>query len=139
MKRFNKKVVVVTGASRGIGQAICVAFAQEGAMVAGVARGELAETGAAVKAAGGKFLGINADLSQGTQKAAAGLVAQVLKEAGRVDALVNNAGVIRRAPAADFSEADWNEVLRDEFVRAVFSLSGRGEMVARRRTRKIVR
>ena len=112
MKRFNKKVVIVTGASRGIGQAICVAFAREGASVAGVARSDLAETGAAVKAAGGKFLGFNTDLCRGTQKEAAGLVAQILKEIGRVDALVNNAGIIRRAPAADFSEADWNEVLR---------------------------
>ncbi len=112
MKRFNEKVVIVTGASRGIGQAVCVAFAREGATVAGVARSDLVETGAAVKAAGGRFLGFNSDLSQGTQKETAGLVAQILKETGRVDALVNNAGIIRRARAVDFSEADWNEVLR---------------------------
>jgi 2-deoxy-D-gluconate 3-dehydrogenase len=112
MKKFQDKVVIVTGASRGIGQAICAAFAREGATVAGVARGDLTETGKLVKAAGGEFLGINLDLSQGTQKEAAGLVAQVLKKTGRLDALVNNAGIIRRAPAVDFSETDWNEVLR---------------------------
>ena len=50
MKRFEHKVVVVTGASRGIGRAIGVAFAQTGATVVGVARGDLAETGAAVAA-----------------------------------------------------------------------------------------
>ena len=44
MKRFNEKVVIVTGASRGIGQAVCVAFAREGATVAGVARSDLVET-----------------------------------------------------------------------------------------------
>jgi 2-deoxy-D-gluconate 3-dehydrogenase len=112
MKKFQNKVVIVTGASRGIGQAICVAFAREGATVAGVARSNLTETGAVVKAAGGKFFGFNSDLSQGTQKEAAGLVAQILKETGRVDALVNNAGIVRRTPAVDFSEADWNEILR---------------------------
>ena len=112
MRKFQDKVVIVTGASRGIGQAICVSFAKEGATIAGVARSDLAETGAAVKAAGGKFVGIKADLSQGTQTEAADLVAQVLKEPGRIDVLVNNAGIIRRAPAVDFSETDWNEVLR---------------------------
>jgi len=112
MKRFNKKVVIVTGASRGIGQAICVAFAREGAKVVGVARSDLAETGSQVKAAGGEFVAANADLSKGTQKEAADLIAGILQKAGRIDALVNNAGIIRRAPAVDFSEKDWNEVLQ---------------------------
>jgi 2-dehydro-3-deoxy-D-gluconate 5-dehydrogenase len=110
--RFKNKVVAVTGASRGIGRAICIAFAKEGATVIGVARSDLAETGVAVKAAGGTFLGFDFDLSQGAQKEAAGLVGRILKVTGQIDVLVNNAGIIRRAPAVDFSEADWNEVLR---------------------------
>lgn len=110
MARFKNKVVVVTGASRGIGRAICAAFAGEGATVAGVARGNLDET--AARCAGEKFLPFNADLSAGTQKAAANLTSEIVSRAGRIDALVNNAGIIRRAPAVDFSEADWNEVLR---------------------------
>jgi 2-deoxy-D-gluconate 3-dehydrogenase len=112
MNKFQNKVVIVTGASRGIGQAICAAFGREGAKVVGVARSDLAETGAQVKTAGGEFVAVNADLSKGTQKEAADLVAQILQKSGRIDALVNNAGIIRRAPAVDFSEADWNEVLR---------------------------
>ena len=60
--RFQNKVIVVTGASRGIGQAICVAFAKEQATVVGVARSDLADTGAKVTAAGGKFIAANADL-----------------------------------------------------------------------------
>ncbi len=112
MKRFENKVVVVTGASRGIGQAICAAFAREGALVAGVARSDLAETGGKVTAAGGTFMAVKADLATGSQSEAAGLIAGILKETGRVDALINNAGIIRRAPAVDFSEADWNAVLQ---------------------------
>lgn len=110
--RFKNKVVIVTGASRGIGQAICVAFAKEGATVIGVARSDLAETANEVKKSGGEFVAFNADLSKGTQKEAADLVAQILQKTGRIDALVNNAGIIRRAPAVDFSEKDWNEVLQ---------------------------
>jgi len=111
-KRFTNKVVIVTGASRGIGQGICIAFGREGATIAGVARSNLTETAAQVKAAGGKFVAVNADLSKGTQKAAADLIGKILEKTQRLDALVNNAGIIRRAPAVDFAEADWNEVLR---------------------------
>ncbi|HVU08778.1 MAG TPA: SDR family NAD(P)-dependent oxidoreductase [Verrucomicrobiae bacterium] len=109
--RFKNKVAVVTGASRGIGQAICVAFAREGATVVGVARSDLAKTESKVKSAGGEFVAANADLSKGTQRESANLISQILQRAGRIDALVNNAGIIRRAPAKDFSETDWNEVL----------------------------
>jgi 2-deoxy-D-gluconate 3-dehydrogenase len=112
VKLFTDKVIVVTGASRGIGQAICVAFGQQGATVVGTARSDLADTGEKVKSAGGKFVAVNADLSQGTQAEAQALVAQILAQTVRIDGLVNNAGIIRRAPAVDFSEADWNDVLR---------------------------
>jgi 2-dehydro-3-deoxy-D-gluconate 5-dehydrogenase len=110
--KFKNKVAIVTGASRGIGQDICVAFAKEGAKVVGVARSDLAETENAVKKSGGEFVAANADLSKGTQKEAADLISQILQKTGRIDALVNNAGIIRRAPAVDFSEKDWNEVLQ---------------------------
>jgi 2-deoxy-D-gluconate 3-dehydrogenase len=109
VKRFENKVVVVTGASRGIGQAICAAFACEGAKVIGVARGDLSDTAAKCS---GQFIPINAGLSTGTQKAATDLISEILKQTGRIDALINNAGIIRRAPTVDFSEADWNDVLR---------------------------
>src|ERR1039458_5826853 len=62
--RFQNKVAIVTGASRGIGQAIAIAFAREGAKVVGVARGDLSETGAKVKEAGGGFVAANADLGK---------------------------------------------------------------------------
>jgi 2-deoxy-D-gluconate 3-dehydrogenase len=110
--RFKNKVAVVTGASRGIGQAICAVFAREGARVVGVARSDLAETEKEVQKSNGDFVAVNADLSSGTQKESADLVSQILQTTGRIDALVNNAGIIRRAPAVDFSEKDWNEVLQ---------------------------
>ncbi len=124
MKRFSNKVVVVTGASRGIGQAICAAFAKEGARVAGVARGDLKET---ADKCGSQFIALNADLSAGTQKSAADLISDVVKQTGRLDVLINNAGIIRRAPAVDFSEADWNEVLRTNLSAPFFLCQAAGK------------
>ena len=126
-KRFENKVVVVTGASRGIGQAICVAFAKEAATVVGVARSDLAETGAVVKAAGGMFVAHNADLGTGTQKESADVIAQILAKTGKIDALVNNAGIIRRAPAKDFSEADWNAVIATNLNSPFFLMQAVGK------------
>ena len=111
MKRFENKVVVVTGASRGIGRAICVAFAREGATVVGVARSDLTATGAAVESAGGRFVDHNADLGAGSQAESARVISEILAGNGKIDVLLNNAGIIRRAPAKDFSEADWKAVI----------------------------
>lgn len=112
MSRFHNQVFIVSGASRGIGQSVCVRLGRDGATVVGVARSDLADTGAKVSAAGGRFLAANADLSQSTQAETKQLVAQILQKVGRIDGLVNNAGIIRRAPAVDFLEAEWNEVVR---------------------------
>ena len=120
MKVFQDKVVLVTGASRGIGQAVCAAFAREGAVVVGVARGDLQATARAVAEAGGRFEPVHADLGTGTSRACTDLVGQALSRAGRLDVLVNNAGIIRRAPAVDFSESDWNEVLSTNLTAPFF-------------------
>jgi 2-dehydro-3-deoxy-D-gluconate 5-dehydrogenase len=111
-KRFTDKVVIVTGASRGIGQAIALAFASEGANTIGVSSGDQSETAKQAASQSLKFTALTADFSQLTQNGAAVLIAQVVRLAGRVDALVNNAGIIRRAPAVDFPEADWNAVIQ---------------------------
>lgn len=125
--RFKNKVVVVTGASRGIGQAVCVAFAKEGATVVGVARSDLVETGDKVKAAGGTFVANNADLGAGTQKESADVIAQILTKTGQIDTLINNAGIIRRAPAKDFSEADWNAVIATNLNSPFFLMQAAGK------------
>ena len=125
--KFKNKVAVVTGASRGIGQAICVAFASEGATVVGIARSDLAETGDKVKSAGGTFVAHNADLGTGTQKESHAVIAQILARTGQIDVLVNNAGIIRRAPAKDFSEADWNAVLATNLNSPFFLMQAVGK------------
>jgi len=111
-KRFENKTAIVTGASRGIGQAIALAFAREGAHAVSVDIGDQSETGAKAKALGAKFNAYTEDLGKLTQKGAAEFVAKVVKDCGRVDVLINCAGIIKRAPIVDHPEADWNAVLQ---------------------------
>jgi 2-deoxy-D-gluconate 3-dehydrogenase len=112
MKRFENKTAVVTGASRGLGQAIVLAFAREGAHVVGLGVSDNRDTADKVAALGAKFTSIHADLAQLTQAGARDLISQITTAAGRVDVLVNNAGIIRRHPAAEFPEEDWNTVIQ---------------------------
>src|SRR5687768_11541538 len=109
MNRFEGKVVVVTGASRGIGGSIAVGFAREGAQVVGIARSDQSEVAGE---AGKKYHAMPFDLASASADALGSLVAGIVQRFGRIDVLVNNAGIIRRAPAIDFSEKDWDDVIR---------------------------
>ncbi len=112
MKRFENQVAVITGASRGIGQAIALAFAREGAHVVALGVSDYADTMARIAAFGGTLTPIRADFAKLDQAAARQVVADILAAAGRLDILVNNSGIIRRTPAVDFSESDWHEVMQ---------------------------
>jgi len=111
MKKFTDKVAIVTGASRGIGQAIALAFAREGAHIVSVDVGDQSDTAAKAQALGAKCHTYVEDLSKLTQKRATEFIGMIVKEAGRVDILVNCAGVIKRAPIVDHPESDWNLVI----------------------------
>ena len=113
------KRIIVTGANTGIGQGICIAAAKAGGAVIGVGRSAMDETEALVKAEGGTFAAVACDL--GDHAAASAMLEGVWETAGQVDGLVNNAGVIRRADAVDFSETDWNEVM-DVNLKSLFFL-----------------
>lgn len=113
------QVALVTGANGGLGQAIAVALAQAGADIVSVSRRTAVETRAQVKALGRRFVGIEADLS--SIKPIAAVVERTRGEAGGLNILVNNAGIIRRADSVDFSEADWDAVI-DTNLKSVFFL-----------------
>jgi 2-deoxy-D-gluconate 3-dehydrogenase len=114
------KRIVVTGANTGIGQGIAVAVAKAGGAVIGVGRSSMDETEALVTAAGGSFAPIERDLSD--HVAARTMLEGVWEAAGPIDGLVNNAGIIRRADAVDFSETDWDDVM-DVNLKSLFFLS----------------
>jgi len=119
--KLNDKVALVTGANRGLGQAMAIGLAEAGASVIGVSRGESAdETRQAIEATGQSYHHIAADLSTLNAEGCANLINQAIKRHGRLDILVNNAGIIRRTPALDFSETDWDDVLQVNLKAAFF-------------------
>ncbi len=118
--RLDGRCAIVTGASRGLGQAMAVALAEAGADVAGVATTDTGQTKARVEATGRRFAAIAQDLR--APDAAGHVVAAAVAALGRVDILVNNAGTIRRADAIDFTEADWDDVV-DLNLKSVFFLA----------------
>ncbi|BDG36115.1 MULTISPECIES: 2-dehydro-3-deoxy-D-gluconate 5-dehydrogenase KduD [Anoxybacillaceae] len=104
------KIAIVTGASRGLGQGMAIGLAEAGADIIGVGVSNMEGTKTEVEKLGRKFYGISLDLSQ--PDAAYRLVEEVFRLVDRVNILVNNAGIIRREQAENFSDKDWEEVIR---------------------------
>jgi 3-oxoacyl-[acyl-carrier protein] reductase len=111
MSRLEGRIALVTGASQGIGRACALALAQAGATVALVARNEakLAEVAAEIEAAGGKAAAFALDVAS-EESIKAGAKA-VLERFGKVEILVNNAGITRDGLVLRMKRADWDDVL----------------------------
>ena len=111
MSQLANQIAVVTGAGRGIGRAIALKFAAEGADVVCVSRtAENSEKVAnEIRALGRKAWAYAVDVADCAAVAAA--AEKILAEAGKVDILVNNAGVTRDGLLMRMSEADWDTVL----------------------------
>ncbi len=111
MKQLENQIAVVTGAGRGIGRAIALKFAAEGADVACISRtAENAEkTAVELRALGRKAWAHALDVADATAVASA--AKKILAECGRVDILVNNAGVTRDGLIVRMSDGDWDAVL----------------------------
>jgi len=111
MNELAQQVAVVTGAGRGIGQAIALQLAAAGADIAGVdlQPESCAETVAKVQALGRRAWAFGANVADAASVTAA--AEQILAAAGKVDILVNNAGITRDGLLMRMSEADWDAVL----------------------------
>ena len=110
--RLQGKTAVVTGAGTGIGQAIALAFAKEGASVVVdyVGNDSVAEeTLNKISALGGKFLGVEADVSNLDQVNR--LFQQTLTAFGRLDILVNNAGIEKKIAFVDYPLDEWQKIV----------------------------
>jgi 2-dehydro-3-deoxy-D-gluconate 5-dehydrogenase len=118
--RLDGKVALVTGAAAGIGAAIAEALAEAGADVACHGNTRPADaTAALVKAQNRKGAALSGDLAD--RATPARLVGEVLERFGRIDILINNAGIIRRTPAVDHTDDDWDAVINVNLT-SVFSL-----------------
>jgi NAD(P)-dependent dehydrogenase (short-subunit alcohol dehydrogenase family) len=112
MASLADRVAIVTGAGRGIGQATAMALARAGAHVAvvDIDAGAAKAVADAIGALGRRSLALDADV--GDVAAVDRMTERVVATFGRIDVLVNNAGVTRRAYIMDLTEADWDRIMR---------------------------
>jgi len=111
-KRLEGRIAVVTGGGRGLGRAICMALAAEGAtlVVVGRSSGPISEVASSIVAAGGKAAeAIATDV--GTEASVNALFEQVVARHGRIDVLVNSAGTIVRRPAVETTAVEWQQTI----------------------------
>lgn len=113
------RVAMVTGCNKGLGQGIALALAEAGADIVGVSRQPADDTRQQVEAIGKRFYSVEAELGHHSPTE---IVNQAIAHAGKLDILINNAGMIRRAPAIEFSEDDWDSVI-DVNLKAAFFLA----------------
>ena len=118
-KKLDGKVAVITGASKGLGKAMALALAAEGAQIALVSRNieQLNEVGRAVKNAGGEARVFQADVAEEEQVRK--LERDVTGAFGKAHILINNAGINVRKPIVEFTLEEWNRVMNTN-VTSVF-------------------
>lgn len=119
--RLDGKVAIVTGGNTGLGQAYAVALAKAGAdLVIPTFDNNWDETRELIEKEGKKVLFVQGDLTKKEDRAK--VIDATMKEFGKIDVLINNAGTIRRTPLLEYKEEDWNAVM-DINLNAVYFLS----------------
>ena len=139
LDKFNLagKVAIVTGASRGLGAGMAIGLAEAGAdLVVVASSARLQETVEKIKALGRRCLGIQADLID--TKVIPQIIDATLKEYGRIDILINCAGIIRRAPAIEFSEKDWDDVIQINQKATFFLCQAAAKEMVKQKKGKII-
>jgi len=136
--RLKDKVAVVTGAASGIGRAIAMRFAAEGALaiVADVDQDGMAQTVREIEAAGGRARGWLADVTD--QRAIRDFLEELVGSTGRIDILVNNAGITRYRPFGAIVEDDWDAVVAVDLKGVFYCSQAAAPYMVRQQYGKIV-
>ena len=119
--QLRDRVAVVTGASRGLGQAMAAGLAEAGADIVGIGRSaDWTQTEARIRSTGRQFWSFPADLSD--PKDRQGLIDRITHVTGRIDILVNNAGNSHRHPPEEYPLSEWHELF-EIHLHTAFDLS----------------
>ncbi len=108
---LDSQVALVTGASRGLGQAMALGLAEVGADIVGVSRSDCSETAAQIEAEGSRFQHLDCDLAEASVPELNELIQATIHALGRLDILINAAGTTQRHPILDYPEEDWDTVM----------------------------
>ena len=130
------KAAVVTGASTGLGMGMTLGLASAGADILLVDHVECEEVACKVRDLGRRAETLTVDLLQ--MASIATVAEKALAEFGKIDILVNNAGIIRRAPALEFTEKDWDEVMQLNSKTAFFLAQAAARDMVKRQYGKII-
>ena len=130
--------VVVTGSGRGIGRSIAVCCAEEGARVVinDINSSNLRESRAILESKGTRPITFEGDVSK--QPDAQGLIDAAIKEFGRIDVLVNNAGIMNAVPFLDITERNWDDVVRVNLKGAFNCSQCAAKQMVRQRSGRII-
>jgi NAD(P)-dependent dehydrogenase (short-subunit alcohol dehydrogenase family) len=134
------KVAIVTGGKRGIGRAIALVFAEAGADVVICGRtiqdGELMDVAEEIRKFGRRSLAVQTDITRKTDVDS--LVQRTMDEFGRIDILINNAGVYMRAPILALQEDDWDRVMNTDLKGYFFCCQEVGKRMVDRKSGNII-
>jgi len=136
--RLDGQVAIVTGSRRGLGRGMALGLAEAGADIVAFDRSDPSETREAVLALGRRFMHKRVDLSKATPDELNARVGEVVREWGRLDILLNNAGTIHRQVALEHSQEGWNSVIQVNLNAMFFLCQAAARHFATRNRGKII-